>query len=327
MNYKTYDLKLNTLFNPFFVLSIYLLLFITNLNIVQSEVIGIDTVYYFKPGLDQTSGQQLEYFPKNIFGVPSPKANKNVPESSPEEVCSIGFGGEIIVGIKDNLIINREGYDFKIFENVFINPINKKYFVEPALVSVSQDGINFIEFLYNYNTLEGCAGTLPTERDSSEFNLDFVGGNSFDLSEIGLDYIKYIKIKDITELIKNNPNHFYYDPILTGFDLDAVVAKYVTKDNITSVSFEDYSFQEFRSKFKILTQQNKIYISTESNLNLNNCKIVVFDVIGNLLFEKQNYVGNDHQFNNNLEIDNLKTNQLLIVNIIYKSYNLTFKIY
>jgi len=311
-----------------FFKSLCCVLLFLNFNIAQSEVFGVDTVYYFNKGIGQNSGQQPEYFPKNIFGMPSKNSNKNVPESNPEEICSLGFGGEIVLGIKDNLIINGEGYDFKIFENVFINPINKKYFAEPAVVSVSIDGVNFIEFPYDYNTLVGCAGTRPTEKDDTTgFNLDDKGGNSFDLSDIGLEYIKYIKIKDITELIANDPNHLYYDPVLTGFDLDAVVAKYVAKDNITSVNYNNNESKEMLNKFKITKNNNKLIIYSDSKLNLNDCEIIIFDLLGNVLFNKQNQLLNDNQFQNLLEIDISIPNQLIIINIIYKSNNFTYKIY
>lgn len=301
----------------------FLILLSFNLNKLQSQVLSIDTVYSFIPGIGQNIGQTPEYFPKNIFGMPSKNSNINVPESSPEQVCSLGFGGEIIVGIKDNYIINGQGYDFKIFENVFINPINKKYFVEPAIVSVSQDGINFIDFPYDYNTLEGCAGTLPTLNDTINNNLDNLGGNSFDLSDIGLEYIKYIKIKDITQLIANDPNHIYYDAVLTGFDLDAVVAKYTTIDINTSVQ-DDLSNAEFRNKLNIIKQNNKIIIN--SKLNLKDCQIFVFDILGNVVFAKTIDMNNSY-YQNQLEFENLSSNQLLIINIIYKSNNFVFKVY
>ena len=191
----------------------------------------IDTVISFIPGSGQNTGQSSDYFPQNIFGLPSPNANENTPASSPDEVLSLGLGGEIVVGFKDSYLYDGDGPDFTVFENAFINPINGKVFAEPGVVSVSEDGINFIEFPYDFQTLAGCAGTNPTNGSQDPFDPSVSGGNSFDLHTIGLNRIKYIKIKDITDKILENPNHKFYDPILSGFDLDAITARYLIYDN------------------------------------------------------------------------------------------------
>ena len=85
------------------------------------EFITIDTVINFSPGSGQSTGQSQEYYPLNIFGLPSDKANENVPENSPYEILSLGLGGKIIVSFKDYSIVDLEGADFIIFENVFCN--------------------------------------------------------------------------------------------------------------------------------------------------------------------------------------------------------------
>jgi hypothetical protein len=191
----------------------------------------IDTVISFTPGKGQNIGQSSDYFPQNIFGLPSPNANATTPASSPDEVLSLGLGGEIIVGFKDSYLYDGDGPDFTVFENAFINPINGKVFAEPGIVSVSEDGINFIEFPYDFQTLAGCAGTNPTIGSQDPFDPSVSGGNSFDLHTIGLNRIKYIKIKDITDKVLENPNHKFYDPTLSGFDLDAITARYLIYDN------------------------------------------------------------------------------------------------
>jgi len=80
-----------------------------------------------------------------------------LPASSPYDVVELGFGGEIIVGCKNYYIVDKEGPDFIIFENVFMYG-NGKIFAEPGVVSVSRDGIEFVEFPFNPLTLEGLAG-------------------------------------------------------------------------------------------------------------------------------------------------------------------------
>lgn len=182
----------------------------------------IDTVISFKPGTGQSIGQGGEYFPENIFGPPSEIASYNVPASSPEQVLSLGMGGEIIVSFKNHEIIDRPGVDFTIFENAFLNPASNRIFAEPGLVSVSYDGVNYLDFPIDSLTLESCAGTNPTYGTADPFNPDSSGGNSFDLADLGLEKVRFIKIKDITSIL--TPGHPYYDPILSGFDLDAVAA-------------------------------------------------------------------------------------------------------
>lgn len=184
---------------------------------------AIDRVIDFRPGEGQNTGQSDEYFPENIFGRPSENARENFQAALPSEVCSIGFGGEIIVAFEGYTIMNGPGPDFVVFENAFLNPVTKRIFAEPAVVSVSRDGVNFIEFEYDPATLDGCAGVTPTHGDRDPFDPEVSGGDKFDLDDLGLQSVKYIKIKDISRMVKDNPDHKYYDPIITGFDLDAVV--------------------------------------------------------------------------------------------------------
>lgn len=184
---------------------------------------GIDTVFSFTPGEGQNTGQGEEYFPDNIFGLPDTNAREDIQSALPENVLSIGFGGEIIVGFKNYNVIDGPGPDFTIFENAFINPLNKKMFAEPGKVAVSLDGVYYTEFPFDSVSLVGCAGTQPTYGKKDPFNPEESGGNQFDLADIGLSEIRYIKITDITRMLLDNPEHEYYDPILSGFDLDALI--------------------------------------------------------------------------------------------------------
>ena len=190
----------------------------------------IDTVYSFLPGSGQNTGQSSEYFPMNIFGPPSQNASSSIPESNPSQILSIGLGGEIIVGFKNSYIIDGDGVDFIIFENAFVNPINNKIFIEPAIISVSEDGINYIQFPFDTLTLEGCAGTKPTNGKKNPFDYNVSGGNGFDLAVLGLKRARYIKISDISHIILENEKHPFYDPTISGFDLDAVAGIYVVEE-------------------------------------------------------------------------------------------------
>lgn len=189
--------------------------------IIIPNIVTIDTVYSFIPGTGQNAGQDLSNFPHNIFGKPDQNATKLLPASSPNQILSLGLGGEITIGFKNYSIINNAGPDFIIFENVFINSATNKYFVEPAIVSVSKDGRNYKSFTFDSLSLIGCAGIHPTYwNDKSPLKS---GGDKFDLDNIAMDTINFIKIKDISKMLLDNPDHPYYDAIINGFDLDAVI--------------------------------------------------------------------------------------------------------
>jgi hypothetical protein len=241
------------------------LLFIFALNVYNIKALeppqGIDTVYFFTPGEGQNAGQSSEYFPNNIFGLPFSAATDIIPASTPSDLCSIGFGGEIIVGFKGKVLIDGNGPDFTIFENVMKNDLTSRYFVEPAIVSVSYDGINYIEFPFDTLTLEGCAGTKPTYGAQNPFDPSISGGNSFDLATIGIAKIKYIKIKDFSQYIYAHPEHPFYDPTLSGFDLDALVGINLELNN--DLQADDSSIQKYSLLSKVLTtkyyKEYKIY--------------------------------------------------------------------
>jgi len=197
-------------------------------SVSQEHRQGLDTVFSFKPGQGQNNGQSPEYYPKNIFGLPTKTATEYIPASSPDDMLSLGLGGEIIVGFINYSIVDGDGPDFTVFENAFINPANNKIFAEPAKIAVSEDGINYFEFPFDSLTLQGCAGTKPTYGSKDTFNPSESGGNAFDLKDLGLSRINFIKITDICEKVLNNKNHPFYDAIITGFDLDAIVGLHLS---------------------------------------------------------------------------------------------------
>ncbi len=252
-----------------------LIFFTFNFNVTFSQYYqsAIDTVFWFYPGEGQNLGQNSVYFPSNIFRLPDTNASELVPSSSPYDICSIGIGGEICVGFKNFEIVDSDGADFTIFENAFLNPITKIFFAEPAVVSVSYDGTNFFEFPWDYQTLEGCAGTKPTNGKGNPFNPEESGGNSFDLSSFGIKKARYIKIKDICNLILNDTSHPFYSPLLTGFDLDCVVGIHLLP---IVQSFESLDVQKI--KISISSQIVTIFNAIGYNLK-------IFDFLGNLVGE------------------------------------------
>ena len=265
--------------------SIVILLIATNL--FSQDCITINHVFSFTPGEGQNLGQGEEFYPANIFGIPSRIASENVAEASESEVLSLGFGGEIIVGNTDNLIIDGEGADFTIFENVFKNPVNGRLFKEPAIISVSKDGQNYTEFPYEFSSLEGCAGTHPTYGNADYCDSEVSGGDSFDLADIGLDSIRYIKIKDITDQVNANQNHKYFDFSLSGFDLDALVIHSYIANVMSSVESDNSDFYTLSSSIVIShIASNSIQI-----YNINGILVAEYSGIGVFQFrELQNGV-------------------------------------
>lgn len=182
-------------------------------------------VHAFVPGDGQASGQEPEYFPANVLGLPDSTARRSVPAIDPRQIASLGLGGEIVLRF-DAPIVDAEGVDFSVFENAFYYSIGPRelIYAEPAEVSVSRDGTAFVSFPFDTLTFVGCAGTRPTFGDQNPFDPHVSGGNGFDLAAIGIDSVRFIRIRDVTMLAVGNPSHPFWDPTLSGFDLDAVVA-------------------------------------------------------------------------------------------------------
>jgi Putative Ig domain len=165
-------------------------------------------------------------------------------------------GGTIVVRFTDNIVVDGSGDDFTVFENVFYLDGNEKTrFMEPAIVYVSQDGIQYYRFPCNYvlhtfsngdinyfnpySYSSGFAGVNPVFSNSGSpdpTNPSVSGGDSFDLEDIGgLTWIQYIKIKSTgDDWLTDDDGHDKIRHIKdlgacsgtgsSGFDLDAVSA-------------------------------------------------------------------------------------------------------
>ncbi|MDZ7317045.1 MAG: hypothetical protein ONB24_13070 [candidate division KSB1 bacterium] len=176
-----------------------------------------DAVVSFTPGVG--AGRGAQYFPDNVLGPPdqTPGLNEYSPSNRPQEVLSLGHGGEIVLEFVDNIIIDEPGPDFTVFENAFISLFDGQPFIEAGIVAVSQDGVNFHTFPYDLDTWKGLAGVTPTKDAYHFLDPDKSGGDSFDLADVGLKWAKYVKITDLGDLKQEG--------LWNGdFDLDAVVA-------------------------------------------------------------------------------------------------------
>lgn len=199
---------------------IFVLLMAASVASAQYAPQRCDTVARFTPGIGQSTGQGPIFFPTNIFTGPAPLASDTVPLTEPRDVCSIGLGGVIVVGFRSAVIVDGPGADFTIFENAF--RFLGRIYAEPAKVEVSKDGMMWKEFPFDSLTLIGCAGITPTT-GADPFDPAVSGGDTFDLATVGVDTVRWIRITDVTSIIRNDPSHPYFDPTLSGFDLDVVI--------------------------------------------------------------------------------------------------------
>jgi len=176
------------------------------------------------------------------------------------------YGGSIMLEFTDNLVWDGPGVDFTIFENVFyicnaagtLDPETR--FMEPAIVSVSQDGVNWLQFPvdfsprydpesgelnlrhpYCYNS--GFAGVNPVMSngyDPDPTDPAMSGGDSFDISALGLEWIRYALIQSTGSrwLMDKDGDLVYHNEETgaatrsnnkSGFDLDAVTAIWMKK--------------------------------------------------------------------------------------------------
>jgi hypothetical protein len=166
------------------------------------------------------AGYNETKLPEIVLGPPR---GKGVSAGS-LDVVSLGAGGEIVLGFGERVIVDGPGPDLIVFENPFWpNGDASKAFVELGEVSVSEEGEEWQSFPCDSSgdgrgRFRGCAGVSPTlEYDASELvplDPEQTGGDAFDLSDVGLERARFVRIRDLRTL----------EPAGTsgGFDLDAV---------------------------------------------------------------------------------------------------------
>lgn len=185
---------------------------------------GADAVESFTLGTGYGTGYGTEYFPANVLGLPDTSARPTVPSIDPKQVLGLGLGGDIVLRFDAAPILDGPGADFVVYENAFRYTIGGKerVYAEPAEVAVSRDGVEWRTFLFDSLSLSGCAGVTPTDgRYSPSDSLS--GGDRFDLALLGVDSVRYVRLHDITWMVRADATHPFYDYTLNGFDLDAVV--------------------------------------------------------------------------------------------------------
>ena len=193
---------------------------------------------FYGPG----AGFGQDYYPENILGPPDPEATASVPACSEEELLTLGENGIVVLEFTDNIIIDGEGADFTVFENVML--YIGGYFRECAFVEASQNGEDWIMFPWNGDTYEGLAGVWPTTGEDPT-DPQVSGGDQFDLAVIGFSWIKFVRLTDCGE------------SVIDGglFDLDAVAAvNWVPVDTGSMLSI-DVMGNPFREVLEFLVSE------------------------------------------------------------------------
>jgi hypothetical protein len=202
------------------ILSLFLLVLLTGLfgfRFAEHDPF-VDRVVSFEPGEGAGFGQDKQ--PDIVLGAP--RGHGKLEPS--DHVLSLGKGGKITLEFVDNEVIDEEGPDFIIFENAFLkapgdDPGNG--FFELAKVEVSADGKEWKKFEFDAISRKGCAGwhpvlTNPDENDIDPTDPEKAGGDAFDLKNVGLKMIRFVRITDLDNTTGANGT--------MGFDLDAVAA-------------------------------------------------------------------------------------------------------
>jgi hypothetical protein len=137
------------------------------------------------------------------------------------DVASLGCGGTITLGFAAPWPVDGPGPDLVVFENAF--SAGETSFVEPAQVLVSADGEDWRAFPCEPEAgAQGCAGLRPVlaTEPGAEPDPTMLGGDVFDLADVGLAEARYVRLVDRTA------EHYGSDTWCLGpaggFDLDAV---------------------------------------------------------------------------------------------------------
>lgn len=179
-------------------------------------------VEHFSPG--PGAGWGAEHFPELVLGPPQGALN-SAAAAGRDEVLSLGAGGEIVLSF-EGLIMDGPGADFVVFENPFwIRNDPTQVWYELGEVAVSQDGESWHTFPCAAGGGEqpgqwpGCAGWSPTRVYDAEAMLPLdpaqTGGDAFDLAELGLEWARYVRVRDLLDDGNSTLDN-------VGFDLDAV---------------------------------------------------------------------------------------------------------
>lgn len=192
------------------------------------------------------AGYGQSYYPENILGPPDPTATPSSPAFGESNLLTLGKNGWVVLEFTDNSIVNEQGADFSVFENVL--DTGSGYFQECAFVEVSQDGQYWIHFPWDAETLEGLAGVMPTTGEDPT-NPAVSGGDQFDLETLELDWIRFIRLTDCGDSVSDGGL----------FDLDAIAAiNWTTGIEEENVTPQISITSPFSSSFSITAEETGV---------------------------------------------------------------------
>ena len=188
----------------------------------------IDVVRRFTPGAFAGFGQ--ENMPWIVLGPPVPGG----AVAGSTDVVSLGNGGSIEVLFRDNVVVDGPGDDIVIFENAFhIGSPTGNVFTEFAIVEVSRDGREWLRFPFDAASGAGLAGATAVLAEPADPLDPAAGGDRFDIGELGLDFVRYVRLIDAGDEVDDVGNHVA-PANQGGFDLDALGAINTTPPAIVS---------------------------------------------------------------------------------------------
>ncbi|MCK4307516.1 T9SS type A sorting domain-containing protein [candidate division WOR-3 bacterium] len=190
--------------------------------------IGADSVVSINYGANAGFGQ--DSFSQIVLGMPKGAG----PTMGSLDVLSLGKMGDITLFFLDEIMVDGPGYDLAVFENpFFVGGDSNNIYLEVAFVEISAEGSSFIPYPFEFDSTihpvgnparyKGLAGVWPVNSNEGvpdPRNPDSSGGDFFDLSEVGLENARFVKIIDAGDSIYDGG----WDKGAAGFDLDAIVA-------------------------------------------------------------------------------------------------------
>jgi len=178
------------------------------------------------------------------------------------DVFTLGFAaGEddlLVLGWSGRVAGNGPGTDLVVFENAFRIGDGAATFIEPAVVSVSRDGVAFVDFPHRYDgtageaslsdpaAWEGFAGLTPVRwnvdsREADPFDREAAGGDAFDLDDLPADGgegdamraggFRFVRIRSAaTQVDPATGLPFPRSAVSNGPDIDGVAARYLVPE-------------------------------------------------------------------------------------------------
>ncbi len=193
--------------------------YVTSSGVIRADRF-VTKVVSFTPG--DCAGFGAPRMPDVVFGPPVGAGDVE----GGLDVISLGVGGEIVVSVEPNAIVDGPGVDFVVFENAFFaggNP--ESVAADLGEVSVSEDGVNWMTYpctatAYPYGACAGWHPVFSSPTNSiSPIDPKVCGGDAYDLADLGVKRARFVRVRDKSgqtcPQTPRKPNNY-------GFDLDAV---------------------------------------------------------------------------------------------------------